>query len=154
MGGTRLRNGTAIAAGVLALLLVPLLVATRYEERANRTWRVDPTAALADLRRAAAWEPLAARPRLAEGIVALQAGQSARARDAFAAAAERDANGWFPRLELGLIAARAGDERAAQDQIARARRLNPGEPIVQRAARSPGAEDPRATALQILVLPG
>jgi hypothetical protein len=153
-GGRRLRLATGVAAAALVLALLPLLLAARYEERASQTWRSNPDGALTELERATRWDPLSARLRLAEGIVALQAGRDGRARSAFAAAAERDANGWIARLLLGLLEARADNAADARGQIAEARTINPREALLSRAAADPRAPDPRATALQILASPG
>jgi Flp pilus assembly protein TadD len=138
----------------VALALVPPAIGARYEELAHQRWRTVPAAALAELGRAAAWQPLDARPRLAEGIVAIADRRPGLARSAFARAADRDANGWFARLELGLLLAKAGDVPGARTQIARARAINPREPIVRQAESSPSSLDPRATALRILASPG
>jgi hypothetical protein len=146
------RVAVVVPAVVVAVAALPLLVSARYEEQAATVWHADPQRALTWLDRAAAWSPLASRPRVAEGIVALAAHDPARAQRAFTAARARDDLAWFAELQLGLLAAQRHDDAAAARHLAAAHRLNALEPVVRDALKRP--MDPLVAARRILATPG
>ncbi len=153
------RAGSALLAGVLVVVAVatlPVYVSSRLTESAFAVSRRDPDAALADLRRAQDWNPLAGVPAIAEGLVALRAGRPGPARTAFAAAVRRDPSSWFARLELGLLDVRAGQRVAGLAQLGEAVARNPRDPIarrVRRQARAARPPDPARVAREVLGAP-
>ncbi len=155
----RRRAGSAALAGVLVVVAaatLPVYVSSRLTERAFAVSRRDPAAALADLRRAQDWNPLAGVPAIAEGLVALRADRPPAARRAFAAAVRRDPSSWFARLELGLLDTRAGRRAAGLAQLDAAVARNPRDPIARRARRAALAgrpPDPAAVAREVLAEP-
>ncbi|HEV2814537.1 MAG TPA: hypothetical protein VGW10_14880, partial [Solirubrobacteraceae bacterium] len=138
---------------VIAVSAVPLFLASRYRDRAVEQAPAAPLAALSDLDRAQALDPLSPRPSTEEGLVALRLGQRARAVAAFEEALDRNADGWLPHLMLGLLAAREGDERAARAHLDAAGRLNPRERVVAKArtdVQAGRAADPLDIAAMVL----
>jgi hypothetical protein len=121
--------------GVLAFAALALpYLATKWEERAFATYRVDPQAAYADLDRARAANPLSAGPWLAEGTIAIYVQDPARAKHAFRRSLELEEN-WYAHLELGLLQAETGRFSAAEREIRAALRLNKVDVFVRRALR-------------------
>jgi predicted Zn-dependent protease len=153
----------AAAAGLavllaLALTALPPLLSTRLTERAAATWRAAPAAALADLGRAGALNPLSATPALTEGMLALELHRPRRAERAFAQALRRDPSAWYPHLALALLADDRGDRAGARRAMADAVARNPRQPELVRArARllaGRGGPDPLATQRAVLRRPG
>lgn len=146
----------ASALGVAALAVLPVYVSTGLTESGLANARSDPRGALADLRSAVDWNPLAGVPAIAEGLVALDARRPADAREAFATAARRDPSSWFARLELGLLEASAGRRGSALRELDAAIARNPREPIARRVRRQVAAgrrPDPGAVAREVLAAP-
>jgi hypothetical protein len=123
--GRPARIGLGVGAAVAVLALVGPWVAERDMRAAARGWRDSPDAAFRRLDRAEALHPLSARPYVYAGAIALRLGRIAPAREAFAAALDRDPRQWYSTLELGAIASMQGDERTATALLARAARLLP-----------------------------
>lgn len=134
-----------VAAGVLA---VPLYLGARLTDRAVATWPTRTAGALADLERARALNPLSPAIPLNEGVIAVEAGDLARARAAFALARERDPSAWYPPLALALLEARDGRRASALRLLRAARARNPREPTLPRLRRQIGAG--RAPAIRAL----
>ena len=153
-GGRSASIAIAIALGVATLLAAPLLVAARLSDRGVTTWSSNPPQAIADLERAADFDPLSATPYVRLGVVAVELDRPALARRAFNSALERDGSAWYPELQLGLVAARAGhrDEALRHLEVALAR--NPREPEARFALRSvrEGGRAPDPGAVQRRVL--
>jgi hypothetical protein len=128
------RLAAAGVAAALALVCLPLFLAERYIDRAQRNWRADPDAALADLDRAAGLNPLDHEAPLLEGVVASEAGDRDRALDAFVEAIDREpenyAGYWFAGREL--LPEEPGGAAAA---LALAEQRNPQGPEVARLQR-------------------
>jgi hypothetical protein len=130
-GGKRLAAMAAFLAGaaVAAASLVLPYASLRYVERARSEWN-NPTAAYRDLDRAAALNSISVEPTLTEGIIAVQAGQSWRARAAFENTLGIEEH-WLPHFELALLTASEGRFDAARRELARAERLNAMDPMIE-----------------------
>jgi tetratricopeptide (TPR) repeat protein len=124
----------ALAAAAIAALVLPWL-SYRYEKSGASVWARDPALAYRRLQRAADLEPLAARPLVVQGAIALRLGDEGRARRAFRSAVDREPETWYAWLELGLVDASTGRRGAAGTELARARALNPRDPVVALAQR-------------------
>lgn len=135
------RARRAIVVGAIASVLAtagmigPSLAADTLTALATRDWREDPSLAFERLRQARALNPLSAQPWLAEGDIAVQLDELARARAAFSKAADLDPQAWFPRLALGLVTGQAGDRAEARTRLREAHRLNPRDPVIGDALR-------------------
>src|SRR5215203_485183 len=144
--------GVAAALVLATLLSAPLLMSARLADRAMASWRADPAAAVDDLERAAALDPLAAAPYVQLGVVGVELERPALARDAFRSALERDPSAWYPRFQLGLLAAAAGRRGAAVADVEAALERNPREPEVRqvlRKLRKGGRPDARAVQARV-----
>jgi hypothetical protein len=132
---------------VAAVSLVAPWLAARNIVQAAGEWRDDPAAAFSRLERARALNPLSERPDLIAGAIAMRLNDLGRARTAFERALERSPGNWYAELELGIIAALNEDRRTALSHLARAKELNPHEPLIDGLRRqvrrgemvSPGA---------------
>lgn len=127
----------AIAAAALASLAALVAVAggyvsSRYRERALATFRTNAAAAYADLNRAEKLNPFDINADITEGTIALDLGDSARARVAFERALKREDN-WYPHLQLALLDAQAREFPAAAVELAHARRLDADDPVIAQA---------------------
>ncbi len=137
-GGPRIRGRPGVA-GVAALFAVAIAALAlpyttlRYVERAADDWRTDPSRAYEDLDRAAALNPLTARPYMVEGRIAASLTDQARARRAYRDAIDRE-DSWHPHFELALLAASTGRFEVARREIDRAAALNPTDPLVKDVA--------------------
>ena len=146
----------AIAAGALVALAPagpPPAAPSWLVDRAYSTAPGRPQAALSVARLAADLDPFGARPVLAEGQVALEAGDLEAAGTAFSEAAARDSAAWYPRFELGLLEAGDGNRAAALRWLAEAGARNPRERLIDRAVASVDARrplDPSAAARRVL----
>lgn len=116
----------AVAAGIS---LTPPWLASRFQERAQQGWRADPDGASRDLDRAETLNPLAASPLLVRGTIAIERRDLDGAEAAFREALEREPQ-WLARFELALIEGARGDKDAALAELAKARMLNPREPVL------------------------
>ena len=139
------------AAAAAAALALPWL-AERDVGRAADVWPRSPDAAFQRLDRAKALNPLASRPYLYEGAIALRLGRVRQARDSFREALERNPRDWYGTLELGAIASVEGDQRTARRLLARASRLLPRDEATRaaiRRVRSGKAVDVRGLSRQL-----
>jgi tetratricopeptide (TPR) repeat protein len=114
------------AAGSYAL---PWL-ASRQVELAAHEWRDDPGAAYSRLDSAAGLNRLDDRPYLIAGAIAGRLGDRGRMREAFTRALERNPRNWYSHVELALVDAQEGRRARALASLARARELNPSEPVI------------------------
>lgn len=134
-----LRAATGLLAALLlvaaAVAVGPAYLATRYDDRAARTWTAYPEAAFADLDRASGLAPLSARPELRAGTLAVDLDQLDRARRHFRDSLERE-DTWYAHLSLALIASRQGRNRQAAREIRIARSLNGEDRFVSEASRT------------------
>jgi hypothetical protein len=119
-----------VGAGVV---LLPWL-AQRDVENAGAVFAADPGRAYARLERAARLNPLADRPALVEGSIAVRTGDLPRADRAFAAALDRTPRGSYATLQRAALASADGRRRDAVALLRRARRLAPRDPIVREAS--------------------
>jgi Flp pilus assembly protein TadD len=87
------------------------------------------------LERAEDLNPLAARPALTAGTIALRVGRLDTARREFAEALEREPRNAYALLELGAIASVEGNRRAAVQLVERAGALSPRDEDIQLALR-------------------
>jgi len=123
--------GAAVGVAVVAALasLLPAWIAVRYEDRAHQAWTAAPAAAFDDLDRAAQLNRLSIDPLIAEGSLALQLGQTNRARSAFRRALEREQH-WYPYLALAVLEARDRRFPAARSLLRRAAALDAMDPVI------------------------
>jgi O-antigen ligase len=132
------RGAAALLAGLFlgaALLAVgPAYLATRYDDRAARTWTANPAAAFRDLDRASGLAPLSARPELRAGTLAVDLDQLGRARRHFEASLDRE-DTWYAHLSLALIASQESKKAQARREIEIALTLNREDRFVSEAFR-------------------
>ncbi len=134
----------AAAAGAAALALsfaVPWLAELELD-RAQDSWRADPSAAFERLDRAAALNPLTIRPQLTAGTIALRLGQTAVAEREFRDALRREPDEAYALLELGLIAAERGDRNRALALLERSTEQHPQDDVARRALAATRAGKP------------
>ena len=112
----------AVAAAVSFAL--PWL-AEREVDRAADSWRVASAAAYKRLDRAAALNPLSARPPLFEGTIAVQLDQPRRAEQAYLEALDREPRNSYAWLMLSALASARQDVELSRRRIARAIALAP-----------------------------
>jgi len=121
----RTRRWPMVAALVaFALTAIPPLLSQRYVDRAYETWREQPERAYEDLDRAATLNPLTDSPILAEGAIALAAGDEERALAAFREAVERRPQTWAAHHLIAKLLADT-NRAAAAEAIRAAQELNP-----------------------------
>ena len=130
------RAAAALLAGLFlagaALAVGPAYLASRYDDRASRTWTANPEAAFRDLDRASGLAPLSARPELRAGTLAIDLDELGRARRHFEASLDRE-DTWYAHLSLALIASQAGQKVEARREIGIAHTLNREDPFVSEA---------------------
>jgi hypothetical protein len=135
-----LRVALAGAAAAAALLVLgSAYLGERALAQASALARSAPRQALADLRRARALEPLDYAPLALAGAIELRLGASHAALRDLRAGLSRDRTSWLLWLERGLADGAAGRPRAELEALARARALDPREPVIalaQSRARS------------------
>lgn len=152
-GRPRLPRGAVIAGAVAAVLAALVLVAPWLSERevtrATQAWHGSPSSAYSALRTASALNPLAARPKLVEGSIAVELGDLRHADRAFASALDRDHDEAFATLERGAIASQEGRRVEATRLLARAVAVAPRDPIA-RAARDRVAKGGRVAPAAII----
>jgi tetratricopeptide (TPR) repeat protein len=102
-------------------------------QRAAQEWPQQPQKAYARLHQAAELNPLAARPHLIAGGIALRLGDLAGADHEFAAALSRNPRDAYATLERGAIASTRGDLTGARRLLARALALDPRDPLARAA---------------------
>ncbi len=126
--------GAVVAAAAAASLAFPW-AAARDVDIAASGWRGHPTAAFDRLDRAHGLNPLSTRADETAGAIASQLGDRDLVRHYFARVAERDPHSWYAQLELATVAALGGRTPEALRRLDDARRINPREPLLRRAAR-------------------
>ena len=136
---SRLALGVAVAA--IALVMVPAYMSERYTNSAYDGWRADLDGAYSDLGRARDLNPLAEDPLLAEGEIARQSGDRARAEAAFRRAIDRKPELWASHYLLGLVLAEEDPEGARRELVV-AQRLNPLSADVRRALKGLDPAEP------------
>jgi tetratricopeptide (TPR) repeat protein len=109
-------------------------IAARYTAGAYEDFRTEPGRTLARLERASDLNFLSAEPLVAKGVIAEQLGLTRVARDALERAIERDSTNWYAHFELAIVEARSRRPRQAQAALARARELNPRQPLISEIA--------------------
>jgi hypothetical protein len=136
----RRRLALALALGALALTAVPPYLSERYVDQAYGEWRTDLNAAYDDLDRAHQLNRLSNTPILAEGAIALAAGDRGRALAAFGEAADRRPEEWAAHYLLAKLQVRS-DPAVARRQLQIALDLNPLERRSRALARQLGLNE-------------
>jgi O-antigen ligase/polysaccharide polymerase Wzy-like membrane protein len=126
------RWGGAVALAVAAVAAMPLFASERYLDYGVRDRAADSGAAFSDFGRAADLNPFAADPLLAEGELAAELGDPARAERAFRDAIERQPENWVPHLRLGELLT-GSDPATASAELRIAHELNPSDERVRDA---------------------
>ena len=116
---------------------VPFYLSERYVNDAYRGWQTDLQGAYDDLDRAESLDPFSDEPPLAEGSIAREAGDRARAVKAFREAIDRTPEAWVSHFYLGELLEQEGDTEAAQREFETASGLNPRSQAVQQALGQP-----------------
>ena len=138
-GRLRVIAGSAavvVTALVLAASLAFPWLAARDVQNATAVWRSNPQAALSRLHQASRLNPLDDSADLLAGAIASRLRRYGVMRARFGAAVARSPDDWYANLELGIAASLTGQRRRAAAALARARRLDPDEPIVRQVIRT------------------
>jgi hypothetical protein len=130
----------ALCLAAVAAMVLPWIAAYRTSA-ATASWRANPARALELLRSARDLDPLSAQPSLIAGAIQSRLGNWRGMQQEFATVSQRDPDNWYGHLELSIADAKLGRAAAARREIARARFLNPREPVVGVVAKAIG--DPR-----------
>jgi hypothetical protein len=132
---TRRRLGAALVVSALLVSAsyVPPWLSARDVEIASQSWRSDPAKAYRLLDQARSLNRLDENPDLVAGAIAARRHEYERMRLAYARALERNSLSWYAYLELGLAETLTGRREAAIAHLARARQLNPREPLIRQA---------------------
>jgi hypothetical protein len=139
--GSRVRAAARPAALIvvglaLALSFVFPWLAVRDVQNATGLWRRNPDAAFSLLHRASTLNPLDDDADLVAGAVASRLHRYDLMRARFGDAVARSPDDWYANLELGIAASLTGHRGQAAFALARARRLDPDEPIVRQVVRT------------------
>ncbi|HEY5479575.1 MAG TPA: O-antigen ligase family protein [Gaiellaceae bacterium] len=110
-------------------------LSVRYVDSAAQSWRSSPGQAYRMLDRARALNPLSEEPDLIAGTIAERRHDFPRMKLFFGRALTRNQANWYARLELGIAEYMMGNRPAALDQLARAKALNPREPVTRLVIR-------------------
>jgi hypothetical protein len=127
----------AVAAGVLAITMVPPFLSQRYVDQAYSVWRTDPAAAFDDLDRAQDLNRLSVTPLLAEGAIATASGDKQHAIAAFEEAAAKRPEEWAAHFLLARLQLH-NDPAEARRELQTALELNPLETRVRDLAKTLG----------------
>ena len=134
---TAARPAALVVVGlVLAASFVFPWLAVRDVQRATDFWRSNPDAAFSLLQRASTLNPLDDDADLVAGAIASRLHRYELMRARFGDAVARSPDDWYANLELGIAASLTGHRGQAALALARARRLDPGEPIVRQVVRT------------------
>jgi len=128
----RTRIAIAVVTLVAAGAAVALYLSERYTSDAYRNWRSDLQGAYSDLDRAQTLNPFSDEPLLAEGAIAREVHDRARALRAFREAADRTPQDWATHYFLGRLLMPT-DPVAAERELEIAAGLNPRSAAVQGA---------------------
>jgi hypothetical protein len=143
--GPRLRSRIGTAAGSAAIVVAGLALAAsltfpwlavRDVQKATALWRSNPGAAFSLLHRASRLNPLDDNADVVAGAIASRLHRYDLMRGRFGAAVTRSPDDWYANLELGIAASLTGHHRQAGSALARARRLDPTEPIIRQVLRT------------------
>jgi hypothetical protein len=126
---TPIRTGLAVAAGVLAVLMLPFFFSERDTDRAIRTWRSDLSGAYTDLDNAADLNPWTSRPLEAKAAIANANGDRAVALSAVDEGIKRTPKDWL-LYYLKAQAQGKTDLAGASESLARAHELSPNDPEI------------------------
>jgi O-antigen ligase len=144
----RARRLALVGLAVLALSMVPPFLSERYVNDAYAGWRTDLARAYDDLDRAQELNRLSVVPILAEGAIAREAGDRARALAAFREAAEKRPQEWATHYLLADLE-RSEDPAMARNEIRVALELDPLgariRSLAERLGLDPDAEAAAAT---------
>jgi hypothetical protein len=124
----------ALAFAAAAVSYVPPWLAAREVELAATTWSEDPGRAFERLDRARSLNRLSERPDLVAGAIASRLGDRSRMRRAFLGALDRNPDNWYAQLELAIVDSLEGRRSEGLARLARARALNPLEPVIPQVA--------------------
>ncbi len=123
--GRRVAAGAGVSLVIASTVALGLpYLATRLMSLASDTATANPTAALTDLRRAAALDPLNSDPTRTAGGIALQVGRYQLAAARFRETLAREPGDWFAYLGSGLAASALGQRDTARRDFAAAYRIN------------------------------
>lgn len=134
---TPLRTGLAVAAGVLALTMLPFFFSESNTDRGIRTWRSDLPGAYSDLDSAADLNPWSSRPLEAKADIAIANGDRAVALKAIDEGVQRTPDDWFLYYQRAQAQGTA-DLAGARESLARARELSPNAPEIDALAKKLG----------------
>jgi hypothetical protein len=141
----RARGRRKAAAWSMAVLVVGVALAAslafpwfavRDVQMATANWRSSPGAAFSLLNRASTLNPLDDNADVVAGAIASRLHRYDLMRERFGGAVKRSPDDWYANLELGIAASLTGHKRQAGLALARARRLDPAEPIVRQVIRT------------------
>jgi hypothetical protein len=135
-----------VAALGVATLAFPWLAA-RNVELAAGSWGSSPGTAFSQLDLARRLNPLSDSADVIAGAIHARRGEWASARRSFAAATRRNPVNWYSHLELAIADIQLRKLDAARASLARARELDPAEPVLEIVAAGiarPDTFDPRA----------
>lgn len=125
VAGRRLAAGGGMVLVIAATLTLGLpYLATRLMSIAADTATTNPAAALTDLSRAAALDPLNSDPTRTAGEIALQTGRYRLAATRFRQTLAREPGDWFAYLGSGLAASALGDPTDARRDFTAAYHIN------------------------------
>jgi hypothetical protein len=122
------------AAASIALFGLPW-IAAQETAVAGSSWVSDHSAAFHRLDVAASLNPLSDLPAETKGLIAARSHEPTVARRAFAQALVRNPSNWFAQLELGVMEATLGQRAEALSALARAKALDPKEPLIDAVRR-------------------
>jgi O-antigen ligase/polysaccharide polymerase Wzy-like membrane protein len=121
-----------LALAVVVAQAIPTLASDKVRASQVAAARGDGKAALEDALAARRLQPWASSPRLQLALVQEQAGNLPEAREAIAAAIERDRSDWRLRLVSARLEAKSGHAVAARERLREAAQLNPRSPLFAR----------------------
>jgi O-antigen ligase len=140
----------AALAGVAVLGVATLAfpwLAARNVELAAESWGTSPATAFSQLDLARRLNPLSDSADVFAGAIHARRNEWSSARRSFAAATRRNPVNWYSHLELAIADVQLRNLDAARVELARARALDPAEPvlaIVAAGIADPEGFDPRA----------
>jgi hypothetical protein len=135
--GVAARSAVILVGGLaLAASLAFPWFAVRDVQKATALWRRSPDAAFSLLHQASTLNPLDDNADVVAGVIASRLHRYDLMRRRFGAAVARSHDDWYANLELGIAASLTEHPRQARAALARARQLNPAEPIVMRVVRT------------------
>jgi O-Antigen ligase len=135
--GVASRSALLLVAGLaLAASLAFPWLAVRDVQKATTLWRSNPGAAFTLLHQASGLNPMDDNADVVAGAIASRLHRYDLMRTRFGDAVARSPDDWYANLELGIAASLTGHSLQARSALARARRLDPGEPIVRQVIRA------------------